>query len=61
MKRYIVNLANGVIHDRENLTENCNTDDIKVRGEADEEDVEDIGDYLVIGEMEYVKCDWCFK
>ena len=64
MKRYIVNLATGVIHDRENLTENCNTDDIKARGEADPEDIteDNIGlGTMLIGDMEYDKCEWCFK
>jgi hypothetical protein len=39
MKRYILNKTWGglrvIVHDRHNLTERCNTDALKKRGESD--------------------------
>lgn len=62
VKRYILNLSGRVAHDRENLTERCNTDDIMDRDEADPDEVEDCGKTIHIsGKGLFRKCLWCFK
>jgi len=52
LPRYILNRTwfglRVVVHDRENLTERCNTDQIKRRSEARELD------------PSWKKCRWCF-
>jgi hypothetical protein len=62
MKRYILNLSAKTVHDRNNLTERCNTDDIKDRDEIDPREVEDLGAAVRIsGKGMFWKCYWCFK
>ena len=52
LPRYILNKTwlglRVVVHDRHNLTERCNTDQIKRRGEARELN------------LRWRKCRWCF-
>lgn len=47
MKRYILNLRARVYHDRQHLTENCNTDSIDDRAQAD------------MPPADYKPCEWC--
>jgi hypothetical protein len=60
--RYILNLSTKVVHDRESLTEQCNTDDIKNRDEVDLDKVEDlVGPIRIAGKGLFWKCYWCCK
>jgi len=55
MRRFIINERSKKIHDRENLVENCNTDQIQGiwRSDADEERKQKL---MQIG---YKICGWC--
>ena len=53
MKRYIVNPLRRTIHDREYLTERCNTDQIKARRDVDASEV------FALEARGYRRCTWC--
>jgi hypothetical protein len=40
MERYILNARSGMVHDREGLTERCNTDDLKRRHDLSREELD---------------------
>lgn len=60
VKRYLLNLRAKVIHDREHLTERCNTDQIALRKDADTK--ETLG-LLYQGRMlsSWRLCRWCYR
>ncbi|HLE04557.1 MAG TPA: hypothetical protein VI729_08115 [Anaerolineales bacterium] len=55
MKRYIVNVWARRIHDREHLTERCNTDQIKARRDADAAEI------FALEARGYRRCTWCSR
>jgi len=55
--RYVLNLRNGTLHDRRNLYESCNTDDIERRFKFTTDDKAEAKAHLA-----YRKdCRWCMR
>ena len=53
MERYIINHMTQRIHDRNHLTERCNTDQILIRSETSQEEI------FELEAKGYHRCYWC--